>query len=386
MTIEPSRNGKREKRPRRWAPRMWLGCGLGPWVRLLARNRFAVGWQYSYIAAIDTIGAAVNAGLYGFQQLRFGRQVNATELVAPPVFIIGHWRSGTTLLHELLVRDPEHTFPNTYECFSPNHFLVSEDFVRRWFSWVMPEKRPMDNMVTGWERPQEDEFALCNMGQPSPYLDIAFPNRNGPVARHLDPDQFTPAERESWKAALSWFLKCVTLRTPKRIVLKSPPHTSRVKLLAEAFPKACFVNIVRNPYELFASTVNLWRVFYAAHGLQKPKCEGLEEYVFNTFTLMHEKLEQARRTVDPAQIYDLRYEDLVADPMGEVRAVYEHFGWDFDRVRPGVEEYMASVSDYRRNRYDLAHHEKAAVARRWAAYFHRYGYTIKDDAPASLVQ
>ena len=35
----------------------------------------------------------------------------------------------------------------------------------------------MDNMAAGWDHPQEDEFALCNMGVPSPYLTIIFPNR-----------------------------------------------------------------------------------------------------------------------------------------------------------------------------------------------------------------
>ena len=31
---------------------------------------------------------------------------NKSKIDQPPVFIIGHWRSGTTMLHELMIQDP----------------------------------------------------------------------------------------------------------------------------------------------------------------------------------------------------------------------------------------------------------------------------------------
>ena len=102
-------------------------------------------------------------------------------------------------------------------------------------------------MASGWDRPQEDEFALCNMGVPSPYLTISFPNRPPQCDEYLDLAGLSPRRRERWKRGLMWFLKCVTLRQPKRIVLKSPQHTCRVKTLLEMFPRARFVHIVRNP-------------------------------------------------------------------------------------------------------------------------------------------
>ena len=37
------------------------------------------------------------------------------------------------------------------------------------------------------------------------------------------------------------------VRSPKRIVLKSPAHTARVRVLLELFPKARFVHIIRDP-------------------------------------------------------------------------------------------------------------------------------------------
>ena len=111
------------------------------------------------------------------EALWLGRRIARVRIGEAPVFIIGHWRTGTTLLHELLILDERHTFPNTYDCLVPNHFLLTESFFLRWMRFLMPAHRPMDNMAAGWDRPQEDEFALCMLGQPSPYLTIAFPNR-----------------------------------------------------------------------------------------------------------------------------------------------------------------------------------------------------------------
>src|SRR5262249_32655736 len=140
----------------------------------------------------------------------YGSKLDRTPIRQAPIFIIGHWRTGTTLLHELLILDEQHTFPNTYECLEPNHFLLTENLVKRFLWFLVPAHRPMDNMRAGWDRPQEDEFALCMMGQPSPYLMIAFPNRPP-----IDQDAFciedlSSRKREGWKRAFLRYLRHLT--------------------------------------------------------------------------------------------------------------------------------------------------------------------------------
>src|SRR5207253_2727392 len=105
------------------------------------------------------------------------------------------------------------------------------------------------------------------------------------------------------------FLKQVVYKSGKRLVLKSPPHTARVKTLKEMFPKAIFIHIVRDPYVVFSSTVNLWKILYRTHGLQVPTFAGLEEDVLRTFTRMYERLEEGKKLLGPEQFYELRYED-----------------------------------------------------------------------------
>jgi hypothetical protein len=363
-------------KPREWMPRIWEGCDFLAWLRLLARNRFAVGLPYVYIAVVITLVSACHTVLRLIQEALFADQVRRTPITQAPLFILGHWRTGTTLLHELLILDERHSFPTTYECLEPNHFLLTERLFTRLFFFLMPSRRPMDNMAAGWDRPQEDEFALCMMGQPSPYLTIAFPNRPQQEQEALDLEGLSPTRRAAWKRAFLLLLRRITFRNPKRLVLKSPTHTCRIRTLLELFPDARFVHIVRDPYVVFPSTVNLWKSLYRTHGLQKPTFAGLEEHVFATFTHMYEKLEEGRKLVEPSRFYELRYEELVRDPLGEMRNLYDHLGLgEFEAVRPRLEDYLVKNREYRTNKYDLPPNLRAEIARRWGDVIRRYGYT-----------
>jgi hypothetical protein len=319
--------------------------------------------------------------MYGrWQWLWTARRVAKTEIKHEPLFIIGHWRAGTTLLHELMVLDERHTSPTTYECLVPNHFLLSEDFVCRWLNFLLPAHRPMDNMLAGWDRPQEDEFALCNLGLPSPYLRIAFPNHPPQDTDYLTLEGLPPEKLDHWKRVFLNFLRQITYRTPKRIVLKSPPHTCRIKTLLEMFPKARFVHIVRDPFVLFPSTMNLWRTLYKRHGMQVPQYEGLAEHVFETFERMYERFEAERELIAPERFCEVRYEDLVLDPVENVRAIYEKLGLgEFDAVFPALETYVAGTEGYQTNRYELAPDERDEIRRRWGRYLRKYGYEVPEE-------
>ena len=129
---------------------------------------------------------------------------------------------------------------------SPNHFLVTEFLGLRGPKPRLPSRRLMDNMAFGWERPSEDEFALCLMGQPSPYRAIAFPNQ--PLSSQcLDLERISRRELGRWKSSFVRFLKQITYLHPKRIVLKSPPHTCRIKVLLELFPDCAFCSYRPQP-------------------------------------------------------------------------------------------------------------------------------------------
>ena len=372
--VEPSAGAAKPKK-REWTPRVWEGMDSFAWLRLLKANGFAVDPPYWYIAGVVSVNAAINLTLRWMLNARLGTQVRNTTVEAP-VFVIGHWRTGTTLLHELMIRDPRFGFPDMQDCFNPNHALLTNQFFKRYCRWMLPGQRPMDNMLFGWERPQEDEFALALLGLPSTYTDFAFPRRPPTHPGALDLSGLSPQELRKWKRLFVRFLKEVTVRTGKRLVLKSPPHTARVPVLIELFPDAKFVHIVRDPRVVFPSTVNLWKSMARNHGLQRPEWPNLEEKVLREFRVIYDRLEEARPLFKPGQFHELRYEGLVKDPVGEMEQVYARLELDgFEQARPRLEEYVRQTKGYETNKYRLTPEQEAAVVERWGDVMRRYGYS-----------
>jgi hypothetical protein len=109
--------------------------------------------------------------------------------------------------------------------------------------------------------------------------------------------------------------------------------------------------------------------------LQNPTGEGLEEYVHDTFTRMYAKLEETRSLIPPSRFFEMRYEDLVRDPVGQMESLYDHLTLGgFERVLPRIEQYLAQVAGYQTNRYEMPADKREMVARRWGRVIRQYGY------------
>ncbi|MDA0660726.1 MAG: sulfotransferase [Planctomycetota bacterium] len=359
-----------------WAPRFWHGMRCWDWLQLLRRNGFRVHPLRWMMAASISGFSLINSFLSCLANWKYGQQIAKTPLHGPPIFIVGHWRCGTTYLHQLLAHDPRFVTPSTYECFVPNHFVISEAWLPRLLWFLMPRIRPMDDVRAGWFEPQEDEFALCGMGLPSPYLRIAFPQRNAVFMEYLDLQDLEPQAVQRWESGLRTFLQCVTFVHRKRLVLKSPTHTGRVAWLARMFPGAKFIHLVRHPYELYPSTMRLWQSLDEVQGLQAAAPQGrLQEYVLQTLERMYDGFWKQKSELPEGSMHEIRFEDLVADPVGQLKLAYDRLGLgEFQAIRPALEASFQAAKSYRRMRYDLADEDRELVARRWSKYMATYAY------------
>jgi hypothetical protein len=188
----------------------------------------------------------------------------------------------------------------------------------------------------------------------------------------------TDEERSAWEQIFLGFMRLVSLRHPGRpLVLKSPPHTARIAILSKLFPRARFVHIVRDPVEVFASSVGLWRSNFRAYALTGWQEAAVEQEVLGMLLEMYRDFAAATAALPCGQFYQLRYEDLIAQPMAALQACYEGIGLgDFATVRPRIEAYLAGQSSYRRNEYVVSPEGRAAVREAWGALFEQWGYEI----------
>jgi omega-hydroxy-beta-dihydromenaquinone-9 sulfotransferase len=182
--------------------------------------------------------------------------------------------------------------------------------------------------------------------------------------------------RARWEREVVYFVRALTLAQGKRLVLKSPPHTGRIRILSQLFPGAKFIHIARHPETLFASTRRLWWTLYHVQGLQVPDGRELDEYIFECFERMYRGFQSQRSDIDPAHLCDVRYEDLVRDPIRQVAGIYEQLDLgDFERVRADLEACVRERHDYQPNLHQEIEPEvQAEIRRRWSGYYERYGY------------
>jgi hypothetical protein len=353
------------------------GITAGDWWALLRENGFDVDAVYWHRAAVVTALSLVNSLQRRRERRRFDAAIAATEVVEPPLFVLGHWRSGTTHLHNLLAQDTaQFAYANTYQVINPHTFLTTEAVNTRIFAGLVPSRRPMDAMALSFQSPQEDEFAPCLMTGKSPYIGVSFPRREHAYERYLSFRAASADETAAWQAAFLWFLKKLTLKYGRALLLKSPTHTARVRLLLEMFPNARFVHIHRHPYEVFQSFQHYYDTAVWYTYLQRPDRGAVDQRILSRYTELHDALFDDLPRIPDGRFHELRFDDLERDPLGQMATLYERLGLaDFARCRPQLAAYLSTLSGYERNAFPpLAPALRERVAREWRRSFDRWGY------------
>lgn len=354
---------------------VWQGMTFPMWLRFLAL-RPPMDWSQAARIAICT-GCSINNSISGLaERIISGRRIQKVKIPAPPVFILGHWRSGTTWLHNLLAEDQRFVTPNTYQVLNPHHFLLTETVTTKFTKWLLPPTRPMDNMKVSWTAPQEDEMALLNLTLISPYFLLAFQGDRKHYKDFFDLDNLSAADREMWKREFLYFLKKITLKSGgKQLLLKSPSHSYRIPIIQEMFPDAHFIYIVRNPYAVYNSSVHLRKKLFVANGLARPNFVGMEEDMCICYEELFKRYHATRGLVAPNRLIELRYEELEEDPVREMRKIYEHFGWEnFGTVETAINKQLEGLREYKKNEFVMDPELKRQVYTRFQSVFERYGY------------
>ncbi|MEJ2545734.1 MAG: sulfotransferase, partial [Calditrichaceae bacterium] len=155
---------------------------MSQWYNILQNEKTSINWSYFYRVLPTTLKSLANSLLAQIEKQKYQTKYEKLT-IKPPIFILGHWRSGTTLLQNILSNDYRFTSPNLYQTTNPKTFLVSEETViTKLFSYLVPKHRLFDHVPFGLKSPHEDEFIAWHSSGLTSYMGWNFPN----AAKHFD--------------------------------------------------------------------------------------------------------------------------------------------------------------------------------------------------------
>lgn len=293
-----------------------------------------------------------------------------------PLFIVGHWRSGTTHLHNLLARAlPDFGIITPLAAGLPGELLTLATWLRPWLERALPADRGVDAMAVAPDSPQEDEIPLAGTQLLSVFHAVYFP---GDFAPRFDRGVFfegaSPGEIRRWEQAVVRFHRRVSIhQSTHRLIVKNPVYTARVARLARLFPRAKFVHIYRDPWDVYDSTLRYYRRLIPALALQEPGELDLEAFILERYPRLLDRLYEQAEELPGGRFTEVRFEELERDPLGVLDGIRGDLAlspWSIEPAR----RHLASVEGYDRHPISLSAATVERVRREWQPYIERWGY------------
>lgn len=350
---------------------------LRNWLQLLLRYGKQIDPGYRWHAFRITLFVIATIPVRMLERVLFGLSIRRHQLKEPPVFIIGHWRSGTTNMHNLMLQDSQFASVTMLHCAIPNGFLTWGWLARLILKRRLPESRPMDAVPLGIDEPMSEDFALAGMTHMSHYLNYFFPRIAEETFRTTVLfEGVSEADRTHWKRACDYLLRKVSYACGgKRLLLKNPPNLGRISTVLEMYPNAKFIHVVRNPWLVHASTMKLMDRFTDQLSLQDSQADQLEDFVSRRYSLIMEQWEKQKGLIPEGQLVEVRHEEVTRNPVQTVEKIYQALGLNgWEEMKPALERYAESLEGYRTNSYKF----DAAFLGRVTPYLNpwaqRFGY------------
>ncbi len=273
------------------------------------------------------------------QALRERPEIVHTRL-PPPIFVLGLFRSGTTILHRLLGEDPDNRTLPHWESFDPTPWPEGPARAQRTLSRFLRMAdvlSPNIKAIHPMDAVQTDECRgmFTNVFR-TPQLNVQY--RAGSYVDWLFEQDARIAYRHHKRQ-----LQLVYAQRPhgKRLVLKDPTHTFFVDAILDVFPNARFLFIHREPADTLSSICSLYaytRSVFSddvdAHAIGK---ELVSSYLM-------QRLEPALDTLDrlpKGRVAHVRAPDLSRDAVGTIEEAYHVLGIELgQKARRRMREYM----------------------------------------------
>ncbi|MEM1297742.1 MAG: sulfotransferase [Pseudomonadota bacterium] len=320
--------------------------------------------------------AAARAPLSLLEGLAIERYLPTLDTMEPPIFILGHWRSGTTHLYNMMSLGDFGYVPPVAVGLPWDMFGIARA-LRPLLERALPEHRWIDRIPVTPVSPQEDEIGLASMTDLSFYHGIYFPHEfDRLIDRGLFFDGCSAAEVGAWQDRFTYFLRKLRLQQGARMLIKNPVYTARAAQLRRLFPDAKFIHIHRNPLDVFLSMRNFYARLLEVMALQEvPRDLDVDATILRVYDRMMTRLVEDTADLGAPDFVELPYAQLDADPIGALRAIYDGLGLPgFESARPKCEEYLARLGTFEKNAFKVDDEAAAKVAAHWTPWIEKWGY------------
>lgn len=309
------------------------------------------------------------------EKKKYSKKIWETPLPDNPIFIIGHWRTGSTLLHQLMNLDPNLKAPTLFQVAVPDSFLVSYPYYKPIFRLFMDKHRPMDRVKLGPNEPQEDEYAIFRITGISPLEALIFPKSKTYFL--LDSHNHIPNKDHlpEWQNQIRYFYKKLSFHGGKRIVSKNPFNSFRIPLLYTLFPQARFIHIHRHPYDVIPSTIHMWEIIQQQNCLNtkahRPSVDEILAIFDQTLTTINRDLQ----TLPSGTSAEVRFDALEQNPVNALKSLYNELKLPFtDEFEKNIVAFSNNNQVYKKNTFSLSSSEKKVIAQRMQVHMKRFGY------------
>lgn len=356
-----------------------IGSSFRSYFKILKQGHIAP--KYYFKIFLTTVVIFIAAPFHLWEKIVFNKKLKNFKFNKPPLFILGHWRSGTTLLHNMLTKDPSAGYMTTYQGVFPNN-LSSKWLFRTFMKINMPDKRPSDGVALNIDFPQEDEFAFSNSQWNAYYNFFYFPkNYKKYYEKSVHHKNLSKKEIELWYKTYDELVKKALINAGgERVIFKNPVNTGRIDKILKLYPNAKFLYIYRNPITVFYSTRRFFQQLYPTLWLHKVDNDFIDDMIFDVYIRLMNDYYEYKAMIPPENLMELRFEEFEKNPVEKMQDIYQNLlKEDFSKIQHYFSDYFKTQKGHKKNKYFVAAEEIDLIKERWRKYIDLYNYDLPED-------